>query len=105
MGVDRAVGNIVARPDEGNYVVQNIGDGIALNLRYRFSRGNERELREMRYVPAVGQGARVRLVEPLGAYNAEHRVIFEYESVSGKRYRTTIELNHQVITSFVFREV
>ena len=105
LNMNDAVGNVVARANEGNYVVQNIGNGIALNIRYLFSRANDADQREMRYVPNVACGAKVRLVEPLGAYDAEHEVIFEYESIRGKKYRTTIQLNHQVITSFVFAEI
>jgi hypothetical protein len=47
----------------------------------------------------------VTLVENLAGYNVEHRVTFDYESISGSRYRTTIQLNHHVIASFVFEEV
>ena len=33
-----AVGNIVARPDGGSYVALNIGNGVALNVQYSFTR-------------------------------------------------------------------
>lgn len=99
-----AVGNVVARADQGNYVVQNIGNGVALNVRYRFTRLNDPD-REMRYVPNIMPSARVTLVETLGGFNAEHEVTFDYESIGGHMYRTTIQLNHHVITTFVFEEI
>jgi hypothetical protein len=102
-----AAGNIVARPDQGNYVVLNIGNGVALNVRYHFTRptDNRDHPRDPRYIPNLLATAKVTLVETLGGYNAEHEVTFNYESIGGRKYRTTIQLNHHVITSFVFAEV
>ncbi len=102
-----AAGNVVARPDQGSYVVQNIGNGVALNVRYHFTRSNDNpdHSRDQRYVPNILATARVTLVETLGGYNAEHEVTFDYESIGGRKYRTTIQLNHHVITSFALAEV
>ena len=102
-----AVGNIIAAADGGSYVVQNIGNGVALNVRYRFTRPNDDPARprDARYVPHISPAGRATLVETIGGYNAEHEVTFEYESIGGRRYRTTIQLNHRVITSFTFEEV
>ncbi|MGO9124715.1 MAG: hypothetical protein ACLP6G_07475 [Terriglobales bacterium] len=102
-----AVGNIVARADQGSYVVQNIGNGVALNVRYHFTKPNDdpNRQRDMRYVPNLLPTGRVTLVETLGGYNAEHEVTFNYESIGGRKYRTAIQLNHHVITAFVFEDV
>jgi hypothetical protein len=102
-----AAGNIIARADQGSYVAQNIGNGVALNVRYSFTRpeDNPAHPREMRYVPNLLATANVTLVETLGQFNAQHEVTFEYDSIGGRKYRTTILLNHRVITSFVFEEI
>jgi hypothetical protein len=107
LGMDGAVGNIIARADQGSYVAVNVGNGVALNVRYRFTRpdDNPAHPREMRYVPNLLATAKVTLVETLGRYNAEHEVTFEYESIGGRKYRTVINLNHRVITTFVFEEM
>jgi hypothetical protein len=107
IGTHGAVGNIVARPDQGNYVVHNIGNGVALNVRYRFTHPDDNldRPRDPRYVPDLVATARVTLVETLGRYNAEHEVTFDYESIGGRKYRTTIQLNHHVLVSFVFAEI
>jgi hypothetical protein len=103
-----ATGNLVAQPDGGSYVIQNLGNGLALNLRYRITR-NIPELevnqREWRYIPTIAATARATLVETLGGYNMEHEATFEYESIGGRNYRSTIALNHHVITSFKFEEI
>jgi hypothetical protein len=106
LAMDGAVGNIIAAANEGSYVVQNIGNGVALNVRYHFTRPNEGpHPLDARYVPHISPTGRVTLVETIGGYNAEHQVTFDYESIGGIKYRTTIQLNHRVITSFVFEEV
>jgi hypothetical protein len=98
-----AAGNIVARADRGSYVIWNIGNGVALNARYNFTRpGHEYD---PRYIPNILSTQKVTLVETLGGYNAEHEVTFDYESIGGRKYRTTINLNHHVITTFLFAEV
>jgi|SRR5579864_8445404 len=100
-----AAGNIVARGDGNSYVVQNIGNGVAINVRYHFTRENFPEDRPMRYVPNILASQKVSLVETLGGYNGEHEVMFEYESIGGRRYTTSIHLNHHVMTTFEFREI
>jgi len=96
-----AAGNVITEDDHGCYVVQNIGNGVALNVRYHFTGRPP----DPRYVPNIMPAIKVTLVEKLGAYNDEHKVTFDYESIGGRRYRTTIQLNHHVITSFRFEEV
>ena len=99
-----AVGNLIANPDGGSYVIQNIGNGPAMNLKYVFTRPDVAQP-DWRYVPALLAGQRVTLVETLGLYNAEHVATFEYESIGGRKYRSTITLNHHVITGFNFEEI
>ncbi len=106
LGMHGAAGSIVARADQGGYVALNIGNGVALNIQYRFTRATDDPARprDMRYVPNIMPTQRVTLVETLGGYNGEHEVTFYYESIGGRRYRTTIRLNHHVITRFAFGE-
>jgi hypothetical protein len=103
-----ATGNLVARPDGGSYVMHNLGNGLALNLRYYITRNNpplDQDPNRWRYVPTVPATAKVTLVETLGHYNQEHEATFEYESIGGRKYRSTITLNHHVITSYRFEEI
>jgi hypothetical protein len=101
--MDGAVGNQIAQPDEGKYVIDNIGNGAALNLRYFFTRPNVAQ--PWRYLPVVLAAGHATLVETLNLYNAEHVATFEYESIGGRKYRSTISLNHHVITAFNFEEI
>jgi hypothetical protein len=103
-----AIGSLVARPDGGSYVIHNLGNGLALNLRYYVTRNNpeldDPTQREWRYIPTIAATARVALVETVGHFNGEHEATFEYESIGGRRYRSTITINQRVITSFRFEE-
>lgn len=107
LNMDGAIGNIIAAADHGSYVALNIGNGVALNIRYRFTRPNDNPAHppDLRYIPNLLATGKATLVETIGGYNAEHEVTFEYASIGGRKYRTTIRLNHRVITSFVFEEV
>jgi hypothetical protein len=99
--------NIVAGADQGSYVVKNIGNGLALNVRYHFTRptDNPEHIPDPRYVPYILPTTSVTLVETLVGYNVEHQVTFDYESIGGRKYRTTIQLNNHIIASFDFEEV
>ena len=99
-----AVGNLIVLPDQGSFMIQNIGNGAALNLRYFITRANIAEP-GWRYLPTVLAAQRATLIETLGGYNEENVATFEYESIGGRKYRSTTNLNHHVITSFRFEEL
>jgi hypothetical protein len=107
LGMHGTNGNIVAQFDAGSYVVHNVGSGLACNVQYHFARPNENPViaQESRYIPYLVSGRRATLVESRAGYNEEHSVTFNYQSISGRRYRTTIQLNHHVIASFEFKEI
>ena len=107
LNMNGAVGNIAAGFDEGSYVTQNIGNGVAMNVRYHFTRPDENpdRAREAHYIPYVLASQKVALIESRAGYAAEHNVTFDYESLGGRKYRTTIHLNHHVLTAFVVEEV
>jgi hypothetical protein len=104
-----ARGSVVAQLDAGSYMIQNVGNGSALNLRYYITRNNpeldEPARREWRYIPTVVPTSRVTLVETLVQFNDEHEATFEYLSIGSRKYRSTISLNHRVITSLRLEEV
>lgn len=103
-----ATGSLVARADGGSYVIQNLGNGLALNLRYYITRNNpqlDQNSDRWRYLPTVPASAKVTLVETLGQFNQQHEATFEYSSIGGRRYRSTITLNHHVITAYKFEEI
>jgi hypothetical protein len=100
------VGNIMAAADQGSYVFQNIGSGVALNVRYHFTRPNVAvENLGKRYIPHIHMGEKVSLPETLSAYHDRHEVSVEYESIGKREYRTTVTLDHRVIAAFQFEEM
>lgn len=109
LDMDGATGNLIARLDTGNYVIENRGSGLAVNLRYYITRNNPAldapEKRKWRYIPTVPATAKVTLVETVGAFGNQHEATFEYQSIGGRKYRSTIALNNRVIASFKFEEV
>jgi hypothetical protein len=83
---------------------RDYGNGAALNLRY-FSTRPDVPNPDWRYVPIVLATGRATLVETLGFYNAEHEATFEYDSIGGRKYRSTISLNRHVITALNFGQI
>ena len=107
LSMDGAIGNIVAGADQGFFVLQNIGTGVAMNVKYHFTRDtdNLQHPSRWRYVPYVVPEGRTTLVEGVTAYNLTHKVTIEYESYGGRKYRTTIQLVRRVITEFTYLEI
>ena len=102
--MDGAVGNLVVQPDQGKYVIHNGGNGAALNIRYFFTRPDVADP-DWRYLPTLFATHRVVLIETLTFFNNEHVATFEYESMGGRLYRSTLSLNHHIITAFRFEEI
>jgi len=108
MSMHQIVGNTVIREESGNFVVQNIGNGVALNVRYRFTaldlvssqRGDEPS-----YVLNVQSGQKVQMPEPVAAYCGSYDLIFQFESIEGKTYESVVTFSRQVLTNFEFRQI
>ena len=103
------LGNTIAISDAGNFVLENIGNGPALNVNYEFrATGETARLftpRGVRYVQNVLSAHRLRMVEPQTAYNGLFEVIFHYESIGGRRYESRVSMESYVLTSFRFSEI
>jgi hypothetical protein len=103
------LGNSVALRMEGMFVVENIGSGPALNVRYEFIAVGETarffRSRGIRYVQNILDGDRSPMAEAYTAYNGQFEVIFDYESIGGRRYRTKINMDGYVFTGVSFAEV
>ncbi|MGD0631676.1 MAG: hypothetical protein ABR987_20285 [Terracidiphilus sp.] len=104
----RAVGSLVARDRGGFFLVENIGNGVALNVSYKFVHRHDpsTDLRRERYIQNILAGQSVSMVESLSAFRAtEDQIILKYESIGGREYRTIITMVNLVLTSFVFEPV
>jgi hypothetical protein len=101
-----AVGTTKARADQGSFVAQNIGNGPALNISYQMIRIDNRDRRvNTRYIQNLLATQKVTMLETLGLYAGEVEVVFEYESIGGRKYRTTLDMNHHVLTMLRFEEI
>ena len=91
--------------ENSNFVVQNIGTGIALNISYYFKSldASKRDRPERpRYLLYVLQGQKIELPEPMNvsAYSGNCEVIFHFQSIGGKHYQSTVTMNNHVLTAF-----
>jgi hypothetical protein len=100
-----AVGSLVARDRGGFFLVENIGNGVALNVSYKFVHRHDpaTDLKRERYIQNILAAQSVSMVESLSAFRAtENQIIFNYESIGGRKYRTTVTIVGLVLTSMVF---
>jgi hypothetical protein len=103
-----AVGSLVAWGPEGFFALENIGNGIALNVSYEFIHGNrapERIRPGRRYVQNVPASQTISMVESRQLFVGEWEVRFEYESIGGRKYRSVVSLVETVLTRFQYEEV
>jgi hypothetical protein len=100
---DDAVGSLEIDDIDVNFLMQNIGTGVALNVTY-FFRVDSKPHRE-RYAPIVRAGARQQLPEvtTVNHYSGKYEVVFNYESISGRKYQSIVSLNKRIMTRFDFK--
>ena len=103
------LGNTQALRLEGNLAIENVGSGPALNVQYEFVAIEETarffKPRGVRYVHNILSGQRSQMAEAYTGYNGQFEVIFEYESIGGRHYRTKINMEGYVFTGVTFEEV
>ena len=93
----------VSLADQTRLSVENVGTGVAVNVRYRVvgeaDTGDGME-RASYQLPELRPAASCETAHPLNAMSDAADVVIEYESVAGSRYRTelTIEDRRWVTT-------
>jgi len=103
-----AVGAMVVRGSDAQFVVQNIGAGIPLNVCYYFRAPDTAERPEKPgYLFYVLLGQPVQLPEPLNAtpYAGNCEVVFRFQSIGGRWYQSTVTMNNRVLTKFAFEAI
>jgi len=102
-----AVGAMVVQGSNGNFVVHNIGTGIALNVTYYFrSLDSPQEAENPRYLFYVLRDQRIELPEPmnLAQYSGNCEIVFSFRSIGGRSYQSTVTMNNHVLTQFSLRD-
>lgn len=111
MEKDGAVGAMVARgDDDANFVVQNIGTGVALNVTYRFDnldspQGNGSNGES--YLVNVLPTQKISMPEPMNVsmYCGNCEIVFGFESIGGRHYQSTVTMNNHVLTAFQLKSI
>ena len=106
LSMDQAVGNTVIRTNDANFVVQNIGNGAALNIRYVFKAldADSRCPKDSpSYIQALLAGQKAALPEPINAFAGNYQLILRFEGFGGKAYESAVTLNGHVLVGFRFR--
>jgi hypothetical protein len=105
-----AIGRTTARSDQGHLVVQNIGNGIALNVRYSIQplppSDREYRLESSGYLQNALAGQRISMAELVTTtLSGDYEIGFQFQSIGGREYRTVVKMNERVLTGFTFAQV
>ena len=100
-----AVGGMVVSAVEGNVVLQNMGNGPAVNVRYHFNPVNPPQdanvARPNGYLQNIPAADIFVMAVAHGVLrNLEYEVVTSYESLSGHKYESRIAVNNLVLTAF-----
>ena len=105
----RNIGSMIVRKVDGKFVVENIGNGVALNVEYSSRQINPPDNRLVPrlagYLQNVLSGSNVKMAEPVTPFEqGEYEIIFSFQSIGRRQYRTTVTMKNQVLTKFEFTE-
>jgi len=102
-----AKGSTTADTTDAQFVLKNIGTGVALNVTYSFRRLNSDVPRDAptTYVLNVEAGQKLQLAELATLFSEECEATLYFESITGRRYRTIIVMHNLVFTGSTFEEL
>jgi hypothetical protein len=90
---------------DGFLVIKNIGDGIAIDVRYEFKFGNEQTPRARRLPYLRGDDSLQAPIAAASVQNQTLEFIATFKSLSGKQYKTKITVRNLVVESCTFEPV
>jgi hypothetical protein len=105
LGMDGATGEMMLRCPNGVAALENIGSGPAVNASYSLSPLNPASTvaRPRNYLVTVAPGQQISTSIPRGILQGnEWDAILAYESLSGRKYKTTVRINNLVPTNIRF---
>jgi len=104
------VGAMVLADQKGNVSIQNLGNGLALNVRYDLTQiapsSDPQRVERASYLQHVPSGHSFPIpVAESRLRNRKCEFVAKYQSLAGRRYISRIQVNNAVITEIVFAEI
>lgn len=100
----------VVKDRDGRMSLRNVGNGLALNISYRFNETGPDRPKDLKgnngYLQRLHAEREIKL--PIATEMTERstwEVAFEFESLGGRKYRTTLLLEAQVLSNFKFEQI
>jgi hypothetical protein len=101
----------VVKDYKGFLAVRNVGNGLALNISYQFNRVDDpnypKGLKgDDSYLQRLHAEREIRLPIPVTMMKlGEWQVVFEFESLGGRKYRTTVRVQANVLSGIRFEQI
>jgi hypothetical protein len=104
------IGAMVLATQEGTVSLQNIGNGLALNVRYDYTQVTPTDDRDQvgggSYLQHIPTGKSFPIpVSEARMRNRKCEIVATYESLSGRKYESRIQINNAVITEISFAQI
>lgn len=100
---------VVDASEDGLFLVENIGNGVALNVTFKFDPIDPPHGKNMKgndgYVQNLPAGQKALLHPPVSMAKFVWEVTLEFDSLSGRRYQTKMPLGMRVLTDISFKEI
>jgi len=106
LNMHQAVGGTIVRDNRGDYVIVNIGNGLALNVEYVFNVVHESgPIKEIArsYLQSVAPNQMITLALPINAHVGDHHFVFRFQSLGGRWYESAVRVKSKVLTDLAFR--
>jgi len=98
LDMDDAVGGTVLAP--GNLILENIGSGPAVNVRFKFNPDVDHG-----YLPNIRAGTTfVMAVRQQALATGTYEFVANYQSLSDQLYESRVIISNSVLTSFDFKK-
>jgi hypothetical protein len=103
-------GGSVVKDYKGFLALRNIGNGLALNISYKFNEAGLDGPKDLKgdsgYLQRLHAEKEIRLPLPISmTARGEWDVTFEFESLGSRRYRTTLLLQANILSNFKFEQL
>ena len=101
----------VVKDYRGFLAIRNVGNGLALNISYQFNRVDDpqypRGLKgDDSYLQRLHAEREIRLPIPVTMMKlGDWEVVFEFESLGGRKYRTTVKVQANVLSGIRYEQV
>lgn len=107
---DGITGSTEIASEDAQFILENVGNGIALNVDYWFEGAYttvDPYKETKRYFQLIKPGTCATMPEMINTLKTQNecKLICQFDSIGGRRYQSVITMNDHILTHFAFSEI